>query len=616
MICNHSKEKMIMFDEKNISKLYRYEALLQAIDFFTQKFSLEQLASYAFEFANEILTLNSSVLFLKEGNSFRLINVRNYKIKEHFIPNTPDLQRIATLYGDVLKSGFDYYFNPEDIKLFNARLIIPLIIQDLLYGFIISDGKAIDDFDDDDIIMSRALMRLINNSLENSKNFDDLQKSNKQLDQKIFNLFSINQSSRILLSVLDMSKLYSLSIDIFSELTSSKVTTFGVYDEIRDKIVVRGYRNVFSSDKYYREFELKSDSYTGYKVVFNYEKDREELQGIFVDCDEFAKLEAEYIILLVKDRILGFVTISKPINERSYDESLFELIESLASSTYISLSNAMLFQEVKRQKQIAEQKYNVLVKLNKLSKNLKDCTDLDELSDLAIKTLSIGFGIKKAFIALLQDDEYVIKNYIGFEPAENTVAVNDRLLELYYSGVYFRYTADPDTDFFSKAFTAQIGESNCLVISPMITDYSSIEEEPKPIGFIAVLQTSETLREEEVLLIDTISNNIAPIVNSMITVRQIKNDYMVNVRELFIKRLKKYLSNRESFHIDFNVYYRVIPKKPFEEADLSDFEGMEKYYFDGMLLVLSELPLDAGRFDGCIRPESVEEVIDTIKKLP
>ncbi|MCD8500567.1 MAG: hypothetical protein LRY71_01395 [Bacillaceae bacterium] len=54
------------------NKLYRYESLLKAIDFFTQRFSLDQLADFAFEFANEIVTLNASALFLKEGNTFVL----------------------------------------------------------------------------------------------------------------------------------------------------------------------------------------------------------------------------------------------------------------------------------------------------------------------------------------------------------------------------------------------------------------------------------------------------------------------------------------------------------------------------------------------------------------
>lgn len=68
-----------MISENDItSTIYRYEALLQAIDFFTQRFNLDYLSEFAFEFTNEILTLNSSALFLREGNDYILKKKRYY----------------------------------------------------------------------------------------------------------------------------------------------------------------------------------------------------------------------------------------------------------------------------------------------------------------------------------------------------------------------------------------------------------------------------------------------------------------------------------------------------------------------------------------------------------
>lgn len=502
-------------DDKSIGKLNRYDALIQAIDFFTQKFSVEQLSHYAFEFTNDILFLNSSALFLKNGNSYDMKKSKLYGISDFNMPATPKMQRIATFHGDIVVAHFENFFNSDIIRHFDIKIVIPLIIQDLLYGFIISNGKTGESFSKDDLTIARALMRLINNSLENSRNFSSLQETNKKLDQKIFNLFSINQSARILMSVLDLQKLYSLSTDIFSELTSSKVTAFGLYDEISGKIIVRGYKDVFSSKKYYGEFELVDKNYTSYKIVFNYKDDREALKKVFVNFQTFEKLEAEYIILLVKDKILGFVTISKPVNEREYDQSLFELVESLASSTYISLKNALLFQEMNRSKAIIENKLSVLTKLNALVKNINSCSDISELCSLTIRTLNISFGIKKAFIALRENNEYVIRDFIGFIPSNRQIEMNDKWKKLNFTGMFYKFTGESNSEYFSEQLLEETGESNCLIIAPIRIDEAILEDECQPLGYIAVLQTPEVLKEEEILLIDTISSSIAPTVNHL-----------------------------------------------------------------------------------------------------
>ncbi|MHB1392140.1 MAG: hypothetical protein ACYCYE_03510 [Clostridia bacterium] len=126
---------------------------------------------------------------------------------------------------------------------------------------------------------------------------------------------------------------------------------------------------------------------------------------------------------MVRDNILGFVTISEPVNERKYDQSLFELIESLASSTYISLS----------------------------------------------------------------------------------------------------------------------------------------------------------IKEEEILLVYTVANSIAPTINHMNSVQQVKREYIINQRAEFIKGISAKYSNREKYLINFHIYYKKILVLPFTDPDLSDYTENEYY---------------------------------------
>jgi GAF domain-containing protein len=602
-----------MNKQTNTASVNKSNVLIEAIDFFTQKFSIHQLSDYAFEFVNEVLALRSSAMFLKEGPSFVLKKQFNYHIHAYCIKDTPNLQRIATFHGSILTSNFEGYFEAEDIQALKPRLIIPMIIKDLLYGFMVSDCKDECYFSNYKLHLSKALMQLTNNALESSHNLEELQLTNKQLDQKVFNLFSINQSSRMLLSELNLNSLYSLSIDIFSELTSSRITSFGLYDEIRDRIVLRGYRDVYSPKKIHLEFQLEESCYVGYKVVFHYQKDKEQLLGIFKNYDDFQLLDAEYIVLIVKERVLGFVTISKPFNDRAYDQSLFELIEGLAASAYISFNNAMYFSEIDRQRKSIQQKLHALTNLNILIKNINSCSTLEELCDISVKTLQYSFGIKKALIAMRENDRYIIKNSLGYASSSSELMINHKWQDICKDSVSC-YIAEEASDYLSAAFLEEAGGCSCLVISPIHTGNTDFEEDSLPLGYIVVLATAQNLREEEVLLIETMANSIAPVIKHLQTVTHIKQEYILNRKEAFLRSLQHKVSNRKEYSMDFYLYYRKMPQLPFEQADLTPYQQYEHYFFDHMLLILSYDSLSGPELTELRETGSQEAVVAAIQE--
>jgi hypothetical protein len=70
-----------------------------------------------------------------------------------------------------------------------------------------------------------------------------------------------------------------------------------------------------------------------------------------------APLKPMYIVLILKNgRVQGFVTLGRTMTGNEYKKSIFELIESLASSTYIALSNAQYLKQVNDQKKLIQNK--------------------------------------------------------------------------------------------------------------------------------------------------------------------------------------------------------------------------------------------------------------------
>ncbi|WP_240416232.1 GAF domain-containing protein [Paenibacillus periandrae] len=605
---------------------YRFEGLLLAIEFFTQRFHLNQLSEFSFEFVNEILTLNASALFIRDGERFVMKQKRLYADKEYFIPYTGKLRRLVTFHGRTVRTDFTAFFEQREVDHFQMKWAMPLMIDDELHGFIVSNGKIMGQFADEDIVMSDTLMRLINNSMENSQHFADLQQSNRKLDQKIFNLFAIHHSTKALLSEVTLHRLHEIATDVFSEVSSSQITSFGVVDPITGRLRITGYRNVSSYETYHGDFELHTQAYNG-PIVLHVERDQERIQALFVSGERLRELEAEYIILIVKDHIIGMVTLSRPVNDRVYDESTFELIESLATSTFIAISNAMLFQEVHQQRESAENKLKLLTTLNRLIRNLNECTTSEELCYFTLKTLQVSFGVRKALICLRSGDQYVVADAIGWEVDHKGRAVMalpfPESLEACMEGETLSdYMADGAARFFSKEVLQWMGSGNCAVLAPLtVGNRLVLAEDPYPKGLLVVLEAASSLTEEEVLLIDTVAKSIAPVLHQMNVTQSVVKQHKRDQRQVFVQSLQQHIESWQQYQIPFFLYYQVCKMPPF--ADMlqidqaadgwnqsnQDEVGQTIFSFDGHRFRISNKPIELPGWLSIPNPYNLQAVL-------
>ncbi|NLB78447.1 MAG: hypothetical protein GX796_06265, partial [Clostridiaceae bacterium] len=73
----------------NRTDLYRYNGILEAIRFFSNRLTLEQITDAAFDFVNELLTVEKSSLYLFDNNRFELKKQRGVKSESPYIAVTP-----------------------------------------------------------------------------------------------------------------------------------------------------------------------------------------------------------------------------------------------------------------------------------------------------------------------------------------------------------------------------------------------------------------------------------------------------------------------------------------------------------------------------------------------
>jgi len=338
-------------EDHSVTDLYRYNVLMEAIDFFSNRLSFEQIVSSAFEFVNELLTVSKSVMYILNGKDYAPAEKKGLEDEPARVACTAKLESFAVFCGAVLndRAKMEEYFSHDFLEACKVQIMIPLIAETTLQGFILLVEKSGGPFAADDTVICDTLMHIFTSALENHNRLVKLQQANNELDEKIFNLFAINESSKILLAEHDMEVLYGLALDVFSELTQSSHTSFFLFDEGAEKYMLKAYKDIYhlKAGKETVCLTLNRDNpINPGKMLIDTgnPSDVEYFNSLFMEGVEALSFsQLLYIVLLLKgSEVLGLVTLGATVSGSPYKSGIFELVESLASYTYIAISNAIL----------------------------------------------------------------------------------------------------------------------------------------------------------------------------------------------------------------------------------------------------------------------------------
>ena len=323
----------IQQDESNdlSTDLYRYNGILEAISFFANRLTYEQIIHASFDFVNELLTVNKSVLYLLEGDQYRKVSSRNLPNAPYTVPQNPQMKNFALYVGNVVngRQNLEAYFTADILSKTEASVMIPLMLEHSLNGFILLSGRVTADFNDNDVSVSRTLMNLFNNALESNSRLMELQTANRELDEKIFSLFAINQSAKAMLTEHRLDELNQLAVDVFSELTLSANTAFFLYDTKSEKYALKAYRDVFhagsTTPPIYLTLRPEATAIMGRQIVnATDESDAEYFSSLFEEgIAPLEALKARYIVFIFGrgNEILGFVTLGDTISGTDYKKA-------------------------------------------------------------------------------------------------------------------------------------------------------------------------------------------------------------------------------------------------------------------------------------------------------
>ncbi len=559
----NSLSKKIESENNNI----KFSGLISAIEFFSQRFELDQLISFAFEFSDSLLKPDKMVLWYHKAESYIIHSSKEYDIPFSFDYYEKYNQIVYFHAGLMYEKQVTTLLPPDIQSIYQPDFCIPLIMDKSFFGLIALKRNEKNPFTPEDEIIATALMNLLSTALTNYDSYKLLETTKAKLDEKIFNLFAINHSTKALLSQLSLSGLCELAISVFSELTQSSFTTFFIKDQISENFQLMSYKHV---SQYDLNLDITlfpdKDNLLLLPVVVDMTKPKsaELFSSLFFNGKEIIKkINPQYIILLKKDnQLLGFVTLGAKVNDTHYENSIFELVESLASATYIAISNAIHIEKIEAQKNIINLKFKELQRLNQLMKNMNSAQTYDQVITLVMNTLNISFGIDMGFLALYdaENKQFQIANSVNMKKTFKKFKVSNDLLPLFSGEIILKYEENEATTFFGasaeKAYTKPV---NGLILLPIFIKNVDIEL----IGCIALLnkRSAVLISDEDLVSYDSIANHVAPVIHQLLYADSIKNLYKPDYSELFIKKISQQITEAADFSLDLYVAH-ISHKSP------------------------------------------------------
>lgn len=228
------------------------------------------------------------------------------------------------------------------------RLFYPMRIKDHFVGItLLGQKKDQTPFSESDKDLIATIIGLGTMSINNAALFERSEATKNELDRKVFNLMTLQQSGKVLSSTLNLEELLSISIDMFLETVWSNKGVLYLHGEDNFQLEVKAMKGITNDEV----IELEKDPGESWAMTTLLKEKRpilaQEARGKFFMQNPSTidqKLAfAVYLPLIKEGEIYGVVKIGAKINGEPFSENDLEFFSTLSSQAVIAFENARLY---------------------------------------------------------------------------------------------------------------------------------------------------------------------------------------------------------------------------------------------------------------------------------
>lgn len=237
-------------------------------------------------------------------------------------------------------------FETDEVR--SLKLFMPMRIKDHFVGLVVLDAKKDSaPYNDAEIQLMQALVGLASTSINNAMLFENSETTKNELDHKVFNLMTLQQSGKVLSSTLDLNELIKISIDMFLETVWSNRGVLMLFSDDRPELEVKAFKGISHEEI----VELKKDPAETWAMTTIEKEKRPILAQELASKSSYQSYStinrnlpfAVYVPMLKEGDLYGVVKVGPKINGEPFTENDLEFFATLASQAVIAFENARLY---------------------------------------------------------------------------------------------------------------------------------------------------------------------------------------------------------------------------------------------------------------------------------
>lgn len=237
-------------------------------------------------------------------------------------------------------------FESDEVR--SLRLFMPMRIKDHFVGLIVLAGKKDEsEYQEAEIQLMQALVGLASTSINNAMLFENSETTKNELDHKVFNLMTLQQSGKVLSSTLDLNELINISIDMFLETVWSNRGVLMLFSDDRPELEVKAFKGLSKEEV----LELKKDPAETWAMTTIEKEKKPILAQELASKSSYQSYStinrnlpfAVYVPMLKEGELYGVVKVGPKINGEPFTENDLEFFATLASQAVIAFENARLY---------------------------------------------------------------------------------------------------------------------------------------------------------------------------------------------------------------------------------------------------------------------------------
>jgi signal transduction histidine kinase/ActR/RegA family two-component response regulator len=406
--------------KEEILRLNRELSILNAISqTVNQSIDLDEILNKSLDKMMEMTDVRSAGIYLLDEKSNDLVYVAHRGFSKIFLKGMKRMKLGEGVTGKVALSGEaifieDYPSHPEALPLaieegLKSLTAVPLKSRDKIYGSLNIARKEISKITPFEKNLFNSIGQIIGGALERTSLYSENVKRLEELNT----LYSISQEIALKLEV---EVILRKIMDSAIKLLSAESGSIALWDNRKQNYAMAIVHQLPES-LIGKEFSPPWRDVVGEVIAKKSPvlyKDYEHHPNRLEELDSFHFKEVVGVPLIVREMIIGAMTIGSSDPEVNFRQSEIDLLYTFAHQAAIAIGNAKLYED-------SLAKIKQLTTLYEIGKTLSSTLELDELFKKALELLKDHFGYAACGILLMERkrDELYIKQIMGRDIEES-----------------------------------------------------------------------------------------------------------------------------------------------------------------------------------------------------